>query len=146
MVDAENLVLFEDAEQLLIERARGGEIGAEWFLDDEAPPRAIGFARQPRLAEMAADRRKTGRRRGQIKQAVTVGLALAFDAGELAGDLVVSARIVRVALHKGNAGEKFLHGGGIDLTGGESRQAFLEVGAEGFARRIAAGDADQGKS
>ena len=94
---------------------------------------------------MAADRRETGRRRRQIEQAVAVGLALALDAGELAADFFVSLRIVRVALHIGDAAEKLLHGGGVDLAGGESRQAFFEVGAERFARGFAARDADQGE-
>src|SRR5580693_4329812 len=132
MVDAKNLILAEDPEQLAIELPRRSEIGTERLFDDDAPPGAVIFTRQPRLAEMAADRRETGRRRRQIEQAVAVGLALALDAGELAADFFVSLRIVRVALHIGDAGEKLLHGGGVDLAGGESRQAFLEIGAESF--------------
>ena len=92
---------------------------------------------------MAADRREAGRRRGEIEQPIAVGLALAFDAGELAADFFVSLRIVRVALHIGDAGEKLFHHGGIDLAGGKSRQAFLEVGAKRVARRFAPRDADQ---
>ena len=134
MIDAKNLILAENAEQFAIERPRRSEIGAERLFDDDASPCAVCLTRQPRLAEMAADRRKTGRRRGQIEQPVAVGLALALDAGELAADFFVSLRIVRIALHIGDAGEKLLHGGGVDLAGGELRQAFLEVGAEGLAR------------
>src|SRR4029077_13908473 len=97
-------------------------------------PGAVLFARQARLAEMAADRREAGGRRGEIEQPVAAGLALAFDAGELGTDLVVGLRIVGAALHIGDAAEELLHRGGGDLAGGESRQAFPEVGAEGFAR------------
>ena len=68
VVDAENLILAENAEQLSIELPRRGEVGAERLLDDDAPPGAVGLARQPQLAEMAADRRKTGRRRCQIER------------------------------------------------------------------------------
>src|ERR1700720_4409853 len=77
MVDAKNLILAEDPEQLAIELPRRGEIGAERLFDNDASPCAVGLARQSRLAEMTADRRKTGRRRRQIEQAVAVGLALA---------------------------------------------------------------------
>src|ERR1700722_11830078 len=73
VIDAENLILFEDAEQRPIERLRRGEIGAEWLLDDDPAPRGAVFARQAGLAEVDADRRKGGRWRRQIKQAISLG-------------------------------------------------------------------------
>src|SRR6266852_5971861 len=63
MIDAVNLMLVENLEQLLVEAASGSEIGAERLLDDDAPPRAILLAREPRLAKLAADRGKGGGRR-----------------------------------------------------------------------------------
>ena len=49
MIDAENLILFEDAEQFLVERLRRGEIGAERLFDDDAPPGAVLFAAPGRI-------------------------------------------------------------------------------------------------
>src|SRR5580693_313028 len=76
MVDAKNLILAEDAEQLAIELPRRPKICAKRLFDDDAPPRAVGLASQARLAEVTADRRKPGRRRRQIEQTIAVGLAL----------------------------------------------------------------------
>ena len=145
MVDAENLVFFENAEQLLIERARGGEIGAERLLDDDAPPGAVVFARQAGFAEMAADRGKARRRRRQIKQPVAFRAALALDAGKLLADLLVGRVVVGIALDIGDAAEQALDHALVDVARGEFRQAFGEIVGERFAREWTAGDADQGK-
>ena len=77
---------------------RRGEIGAERLFDDDAPPSAVFFARQAGFAEMAADRRKGGRRRRQIEQAVALGPALALDAFKLAADFLVGLVVVGIAL------------------------------------------------
>ena len=41
VIDAENLVFLENAEQLLIQRMRTGKVGAERLFDDDPPPRAV---------------------------------------------------------------------------------------------------------
>ena len=108
MVDAENLILLENAEKLLIERPRGSEIGAERLLDDDAPPGAVVLPRQAGLAEMAADRREARRRRCQIEQPIALGAALALDAGKLLPKLLVSRLVVGIALDIGDAAEHLL--------------------------------------
>jgi len=76
VIDAEDLVFVENAEELLIERMRARKVGAERLFDDDAPPRAVTRAigavlpRQAGLAEMTADRREACRRCGEIKQAI----------------------------------------------------------------------------
>src|ERR1700757_5218443 len=101
VIDAENLVFLENAEELLIERMGAGEVGAKRLFDDHAPPRTAPravtraiFAGQPGLTKMKADWRKASRRGGQIKQAITERSALAFDARELAPDLRICRVIV----------------------------------------------------
>jgi hypothetical protein len=97
VIDAENLVFLENAEEFLIERMRAGEVGTKRLFDDHAPPRAVTravtraviravFPRQAGLTKMNADRCEAGRRRGKIKQAIAARGALAFDARELAAD------------------------------------------------------------
>jgi hypothetical protein len=56
VVDAVDLVFFQELEELSIERLRRGKIGAERLFDDEAAPRAILLAGDTPSAEMAADR------------------------------------------------------------------------------------------
>jgi len=58
MVDAIDLVFFEQPEELSIERLRRGEIGAERFLDNQATPRPVLLASETRLTKMATDRRE----------------------------------------------------------------------------------------
>ena len=145
MVDAKDLVLFEDAEQLLIERARRGEIGAERLLDDDAPPGAVFLARQAGFAEMTADRRKAGGRRRQIEQPIALGAALALDALKLVADFSISLVVVGIALDIGDAAEHALDRALIDVPRGEFRQAVGKIGGESLARRCAPGDADQGE-
>src|SRR5260370_23666830 len=67
MIDAVDLVLIEQLEQLMIERARGSKIGAERLLDDDAPPGTVALACKARLREPDADGRKGGGRRRKIK-------------------------------------------------------------------------------
>ena len=97
--------------------------------------RRLSSRASPDFAEMAADRRETGRRRRQIEQAVAVGLALALDAGELAADFFVGLRIVRVALHVGDAGRaSFFTAAASILRVANCGRLFVEIGAERFAR------------
>ena len=145
MIDAKDLVLFEDAKELLVERTRRREIGAERLFDDDAPPGAVLLARQPGLAEMCSDRREAGRRRRQIKQAIAFRRALALDAVEFLADFLIGRFVIRVALDIGDAAEQALDHAVVDRTGGKFRQAFGEIGPEGFARRGRARDADQGE-
>ena len=107
MIDAKNLILFEDAEQLLIERLRRGEIGAERLFDDDAPPGAVVFARQTGLAEMAC---RSARSRPAASPDRTGGCpwccARASMRASSLADFFVGLRIVGLALHIGDAGEK----------------------------------------
>jgi hypothetical protein len=98
MVDAKDLVLFENAEQRLIERARGRQIGAERLLDNDAAPGAVVLARQTGVAEVTTDRREACRRRRQIKEPISSGSALFLNAGQFLADLFVSCFVVRLAL------------------------------------------------
>src|SRR5271163_2795415 len=130
MVNAEYLVLVENTEQLFIERARRCQIGAERLLDDNAPPNAVFLARQSGLAEMNADRRETGRWRGEIKQSIALGSALALDASQFFPDFFVSGFVIGLALDVGDAGEQAFEHSLVDLTIGKLRQAFGEIVAK----------------
>src|SRR6202790_4078114 len=133
MVDAENLILIENAEELLIERARRGEIGAERLLDDDAPPRAAVLAGKTRLPEMRADRRKGGRRDREIEQPIALGAAFALDAGKLVSDFLVGVFGIGLALDIGDAAEHAFDHALIDLPRCEFRQAFGEIVAKCLA-------------
>src|SRR5262249_19853455 len=55
VIDAIELVLVEDIEQVVIELARRREIRAERLLDDDPTPGAVFLARETRSSELAVD-------------------------------------------------------------------------------------------
>ena len=145
MVDPIDLVFLENAQQPVVELARGGEVGAERLFDDDAPPGAVLFAGEAGLPKTAADRHEGRRRRRQIEQPVALGVAFALDARQLRADLLVGRFVVGLALDIGNAAKQLFDDALVDVARGEFRQAFGEIIAEGFAGRRAAGNADQRK-
>jgi hypothetical protein len=133
MVDTENLIFVENSEEFLIERAGAGEVGAERFFDDKAPPGAARLARQARLAEMASDRCEGCRRGRQIEQPVTLRAVLALDAGQLSADFLVGLVLVGLALDLSDARQHLLDHTLVDLPRCEFRQAVGKTGAKRLA-------------
>ena len=76
MIDTVGLVFVKDFQNSLVEFTRRALVGAEGFLDHQAPPAAIALG-QPGRVEPADDPAEKRRRRGQMKQDV-VGDAVAF--------------------------------------------------------------------
>jgi hypothetical protein len=81
VVDAIDLVFFQQPEELSIERLRRGEIGAERLLDNEAAPRSVLLASETRLPKMATDRRECCWWRREIEKPVTVRVTCLAEGG-----------------------------------------------------------------
>ena len=119
MVDPEDLLLFEEAVQLLVQRGRRRSVAPEWLLDDQPRP-AVGGAP---LADLLDDLREGARRHGEVVDAVARAAAAlveldqhlldAVHAGlvrEVGGDVthplgkrvpdVVTERVPRELLHR----------------------------------------------
>ena len=58
VVDPIDLPFVGDFQQVVVERLRRLEIGAERLLDHEPPPHAVVFAQHPATSELPADRRE----------------------------------------------------------------------------------------
>src|SRR5262249_32880528 len=140
VIDAENLVFFENAKQLLVQRMRAGKVGAERLFNDDPPPRVVAravvgavFQRQAGLAEMTTDRREARRRRGEIKKAIAARGAIAFDAREFLTDCRIGRIVVWFALHIGDAIENLLKRLLVDRPASKLRQAVRKIFAKGLA-------------
>ena len=141
VIDAEDLVFLENAKELVIERKGAGEIGAKRLFDDDAPPRTLTrsinaavFPGKTGFAEMTANRRESGRWRGEVKQAIASGRPLGFDALKFTADLDVGGIVVGFALHIGDVAKDLLEHLLIDRPAGELRQALGEILAKGVVR------------
>ena len=89
VVDPEDLVLAEVAEELLVQPPRRGEVEPERLLDDHARP-ALGPAA---LADLPHERRDRVRRHGEVVEAVAIGAVLAVDLRELLGGMLLGALV-----------------------------------------------------
>jgi hypothetical protein len=106
VVDAIDLVLREQPEELPIELLRGRKISAERLFDDETAPGAIVLAGEARSAEVMADRRECRWGCCEIEQPVSLRVAYALDARELGTQPVVGRRIVGIAIDVVGASEQ----------------------------------------
>ena len=72
VVDAENLLLVHEPGQLVVQLERGGEVGAEGFLDDDALPlaRRLHALEQVRAAELLHHRAELAGGNGEVEQQV----------------------------------------------------------------------------
>src|SRR5580704_16127114 len=78
MIDAIDLMLVKNFEQLAIELLCGSEISAEWLLEDHAAPAAVALAGEPGFPEPPGDRLEGCRRRGQVEQAIAGAVAFLY--------------------------------------------------------------------
>jgi hypothetical protein len=107
VVDAVDLLLAEDAQQVLVEFLRAGEIMAEGLLDDDARPAAVGRHGQTHLLEQRRDRHEDVGRRGQVEEMIlkcTARLVQAvnpFGEGGEALPCIVGARLIKEPLGEG---------------------------------------------
>src|SRR5215467_2561107 len=106
MIDPVDLMLVEHAEQLLIKRASRCQIGAERLFDDDAPPCPILLAGEAGSPQLAADRRESRGRRGDIEQTIAARRARLLDALELMAEPFVCFRVLEIALQICDAGEQ----------------------------------------
>ncbi len=145
VIDAIELVLVEDIEEVVIELARRREIRAERLLDDDSTPGAVFLARETRSSKLAGDRPERRRRGRHVEQAIALGATLGLDPLQGLPQPIVARGIVDIAAHIGGAtddtlGELFFH-----RPGGELLQRFAQVLAERVIRHFGAPDADQSK-
>ena len=75
VIDAENLVLVDNAEDFFVERARRRKVGAKGLFDDDAAKLVLALFRQPGLAEPFDNWPEELRRGGEIEDHVLVALA-----------------------------------------------------------------------
>src|SRR5262249_3360954 len=99
VVDAVDLVLVENREQLAIERLGGGEVTTERLLDDDAGPRSVARGLdQAGLAERRPDRAERLGRRRQVEDDVALGTVPRGDLVQGAAQLVdVTPAVERAA-------------------------------------------------
>src|SRR5262245_3601309 len=134
MIDAIDLVLFEDIKQFSVEHARGCEIGPERLFDDYPTPGAIVLACKAGTAEMATDRRERSRRRREIEQAIATCRPHLFDAVQFLPQGFVGSRILSLAAHMRDAVQQSIGNHIVDRARREFTQAFCQTASEGIAR------------
>ena len=119
VVDPIDLLFAGDFQQVVVERLRRREVGAERLLDHEPPPYAVVFAQHPATTELPADRRECIGRSCEVVQAVAAGFPFRLQPVQLFVQVFKRTRNVRIG---GNAGDAFQQPAGdriVDRAGGE---------------------------
>src|SRR5690606_8797153 len=148
VVDPEDLLLLEDAEQAVIERPRALEIPPERLLDDQARP-APRLARlvQSGATEVVNDRLVAVRGRREIVDAVALRAALAVEAAQFLAEPLVVARIFEGSLDVGDPLLEHLPHIGVDRPSArELVDALAHLGAERAVLQITPGIADHAEA
>src|SRR5262249_47532844 len=120
VIDAVDLVLVQNLEELAIECLRGRKVGAERLLDDEPAPGPLLLVTEARLAEMTTDRRERGRRGRKVEQAVAAGLASALGPRQRLLQPLVACRVLGVAVDVTDAAEEAARDRLIDRGAGKT--------------------------
>jgi len=138
MIDAVDLMLVKNLEELAIELLCGSEIGAEWLLDDHTAPAAVALAGEPGFPEPPGDRLEGRRRRGQVEQAITGAIAFLFDARKFLTQSVIGFGVLGSAFEVGNAAEQLPHNRRIAVARPKLVQRLFQTVAENFCRELRA--------
>src|ERR1700688_30385 len=83
MIDAVDLIFVEDLLELLVELSRGLQVVAERLFDNNAGPMTVFFLGETCLAELLHDRGEKARGDGEIEKAISSGVVLLIDIGNL---------------------------------------------------------------
>ena len=94
MVDAEDLRFAEVVGEQAIQLAGRIEIASQRLFHNDMA--AIGLLREARFAQPAGDDAEQRRRRGEIKEAIGLGVPLGIDLVQLVGQLGVGRRVVEL--------------------------------------------------
>ncbi len=141
MIDAIDLLLAEDRENVLVELLGRGEIDAKWLLDDKPAP-TRRFSRQPRFAKAAHDRRERRRRRRQIEKTVGGDGALGPDPLEPLREAAVSLDIAQSPGHVMEPLQQPRANRGVRRFARERADPVIGAAAEGVVRQIGLRHAD----
>src|SRR5262249_60230211 len=106
----------ESVELFLMAGPSRCQMGADRLFDDDAPPCPVLLAGQAGSSQLAADRRESRGRRGDIEQTVAARRARLLDALEFMAEPFVCFRILEVALPIWHAGEQPFGNARVHLT------------------------------
>ncbi len=140
VVDAIDLVLVDDLEQVVVELPRGRQIGAERLFDHQSPPGVVLLMQQAGAPQFLADRFERGRRHRQVEQ-VVLDAALG-EAVEVRFQPLERTLFAGVRMHGADAVEQLLGDIIVDRAGGELLQSLHQVVVQRLALHFGAGDAD----
>ena len=144
VIDAVDLALRNNAQQLLVQGLGGIEIVPEGFFDDYASPIVI-FGHQTRFRKSLDDIPKILSRRGEIKEIIAVRFIFLVNFGKHFFQLVICGRIVKVSVDVTYATDKPFPKIGIDFAGGEFLEVFRHLLARLLIAHGASTHADDGK-
>jgi len=135
VVDAVDLRLPEDAQDLAVERAPRLEVVAEGLLDDDARPAAAALLTVEAGSTEVLDDGPVGRgRRGQVEEPVAARAARGIDAVEAVSQRPVRLGRREVALLVVDAGGEVGPQGGLDGQPRVVRDRHCHLGAVGLVR------------
>ena len=95
MIDAEDLFFGEYTVHFIVQRARRGQVMAEWLFDDQAHLALLGFGHAVR-AKLLNDLGKILRRRCQVEEPVALGALLLVDLLEQGHRVAVAFGVIEV--------------------------------------------------
>ena len=106
MVDAVDLVFGGNFQKVLVQFFRGVEVVAERLFDDHSPPMAVLFGHQADFRKLLDDGAEVIGRGGEIEETVAVGVMLFVDLDKGFFHLIVSCRVLEIAVKVGDAADK----------------------------------------
>ena len=142
VVDAEDLLLAQHAQELLVQVDRLGQVGADRLLDHH-PHLGVVLVVQPVLAELVHDHGEERRRRGEVEDAVEDDLRRLVELLRRLLHLLVCRVLVEGAGHVAHVLEEPVQHLLIRLPAGELHDRLLGDLPVLVMRHVAAGHPDQ---
>ncbi len=133
VIDPIDLVLLPVGEHLPVELERGGQVGAERLLDDDAFP--AGAVLEAGAVQLLAEQAEEARRRGEVEEDVAAALVLGVEPGHLGLERLEGAEVVEAGRQVVEAADQVVPRRLVEgMTGVELLDVLAEPGAEGVGR------------